>query len=741
MPLPKVRTGRLAPDQEALDYYDTEVKHWTPNSWDQIDMDRLDIGFHTDPTVGGTQAIDRRTSTQYGSGLGANEMRDMRIHLGNELVSNDAGLWDVPEEARRTISNALADHDWELGELFEEEFWPRSMTRESTLTGNKDAIEDTSRMRQWLLDNGFDTISYKNREEGVDAAVDAAMSDESFIKWQTEQKEKIKDLEMQAAEAGRRGDEALEEELDLQANALDDELQYTRNDIQREARANNISHISLNPGNVRSADANFQRDMIGKPDMQGAATPGMLGTLAGLGATGSVLASQSPGENLSQGWEALKGLPQMFLDDAKTATEGLHYGLTGDRIDVPVPQLNEETPLGNALGQDIGNYISGIDLNPFPGEYTVGDAVGDVGGLYNEYVKPHLSERQEAGLGGGALMASLIGVNPLKTAPHLKRKGDADKLQQATVEGGELVAPQKINPEELINRPYVSNMADTSQGDNSVITSIGGVPVNVNRRGGFDFMMQPKNVEEGRLWSSARTPVGNILSAGREAAELPGAEGSPILMPFSMTPGSSSDFADFSADLGVQHAQGALSPSTMQALDRRIRSGTGKMEGDMAPIEDWVGTKNVTPEYLQSLGGRRKAVLRALDDFRKEGALDTSSIRHAVSNREAVENFVPAGLLRMGEMDLDRGAMLYSNHTTYDTGMAGRYLGSLNPGASVLDDPNAMLRSGVNLRQKYGPIRGNTLPSPQGKAMRDSNVIGVLTEPVINDWVKRGVFD
>lgn len=211
MPLPKVRTGRLAPDQEALDYYDTEVKHWTPNSWDQIDMDRLDLGLHTDPTVGGTQALDRRISTKHRSGLGANEMRDMRIHLGNELVSNDAGLWDVPEEARRTISNALADHDWELGELFEESFPGGSMSRESTLGGNKAAIEDQAAMRKWLMDNEFDTISYKNREEGLDAAVDAALADESFVKWETEQKARIKDLEMQAAEAGRREDFDLEE--------------------------------------------------------------------------------------------------------------------------------------------------------------------------------------------------------------------------------------------------------------------------------------------------------------------------------------------------------------------------------------------------------------------------------------------------------------------------------------------------------------------------------------------------
>jgi hypothetical protein len=425
----------------------------------------------------------------------------------------------------------------------------------------------------------------------------------------------------------------------------------------------------------------------------------------------------------------------------------LSNSLYDTRDAAPQVQFAPRTEAGNTLSEGIMNDVG----SALESKGLFGEALGIPSGMdlirggmkfYKDEVKPYLSDRQEQALGGTALLGSMIGLPAAKTANHLKRKGDAAIVNERDiqVEGGAVVPHQQVDPQSLINRPYASNMADTSQGDNSVITSVDGVPVSVNRRGGFDFMRQPKNVEEGRLWSSARTPVGNILSAAREATQLPGAQGSPILLPFSMTPGSSSDFADFSADLGVQHARGALSPRTMREIDRRIVAGTGSMDGDKAPIEDWIGLRNATPEYLQSLGGNRKSVIRALDEFRNDGALDTSTIRHAVSSREAVENFTPAGLLRIGEIDLERGAMDYSNHTTYDTGLAGEYLGSLNPGASILDDPNAMLRSGVNLRQKYGPITGSVLPSPQGKAMRDSNVIGVLTEDVIDEWMKAGVF-
>ena len=561
MALPKVRTGRLAPDQEALDYYDTPVKHWTANAWDQIDMDRVDMGLHSDPSPTGTQAADRRSHTKAlngPSGLGADETKDMRIHIGNELMTRDAGQWHRPDYARDAILNSLMDDNWELGELFEEAFPQGTMSRGSTIEGNPRAIEDTKLMRQWLLDNEYDTITYNNTEEGVKAAADAAINSPEMLEYEAKELARIKDYEMQALEAERRGDMDAAEELESKALALDDELNYWRDDAARQAEVNNLSHISLDPGNVRSADAAFQKDMIGKPDMMGSATTPMLGALAGLGATGSVLASQGLGENLSQGWEALKGMPQMLLEDAKAASEGLHYGLTGERMEAPIPQLNKETPLGNALGQDIGNYISGIDLNPFPGEYTVGQAMGDAGDAYNKYVKPHLSERQEAGLGGGALMASMIGMNPAKNANHLKRVGDADKIKQAEVEGGALVAPQKIRPEDLLNRPYVSNMADTSVGDNSIITSIDGVPVDVNREGGFDFMRQPENVEDGRLWASDRGAVSGILNSASEAMALPGAQGSPLMLPWSMTPGRSSDFAHFSANLGAQHGRQVL---------------------------------------------------------------------------------------------------------------------------------------------------------------------------------------
>ena len=738
-----VKESRMRGDQEALDYYDTPVKHWTRYPWEQIDMDKVDAGLHSDPTPTGDQALDRRATTLALSGPGeVDEIKDMRIHVGNELVAEDLGKWDEPQVAFDAISNALRDDNWELAEQFEDTFRYNLTPRVSTIKGDPQAVEEMQAMRQWLLDNDYQTIRYANAEEGVGRLTEQALASPDWKAYEAAQNDKIRDLDYQIARLDPDSPEA--ESLEEQRMMLDDELEYARDDLVREAEEGNFSYISLDPGNVRSSDAAFSRDKIGQPDMMGSATTPMMGLLAGMGATGSVLASQTPSENLSQGWEALKGLPQMLLEDAKAGAEGLHYGLTGDRINAPIPQLNEETPLGNAIAQDVGNYISNIDLNPFPGEYTVGQGIEDVAGLYNQYVKPNLSERQEAGLGGGAMLASMIGLpkgSVTRSSPHLKRVGDVDTVDSLDVrtEGGDLVEAQKVDPESLIGRPFVSNMADNSVGDRSVITRIDGVDIpGVTREGGYDYSRQPQNVADGRLWASERGAVTGILNAANEAAALPGARGKPLMLPWGMSPAGSSDFAQFSADLGVQHAQRALDQGTVNRLDERILTGNGK--GVLGPVRSWQGLQNATPEYLTALGGKRKNVLAALDAFRDEGTLNISQIRQAVGDAEATLGYRPAGLLRVGEIDTSRGVLDNSMHQTYSKGVPGTYIGNLNPGASILDVPSAQLRSGINLRDKYGPLRGSKLPTPQGKAMQ-SNVIGVLDERTIEEWIRRGVFD
>jgi hypothetical protein len=606
-------------------------------------------------------------------------------------------------------------------------------------------------IREALKAYDIDTIEYQNFEEGTDAAVDAAMNSPEQLVADAADLDKAQALRSQSDAAYAAGDDFLGEQLDLEATDIEDGMEMAREELRDEALRNNTSYISLDPGNVRSQDAAFKKENIGKPNMMGNSTlPTMVGS-ATLGAVGT-MALQGDGLGLAAGaLDTASRFGETLVNDVLTGAQGLSNALYDTRSTAPQVQFAPRTSPGSAivdgLKQDFG------DLLNYRGHFS-----DDVGGLpnfndliqggmeaYDEHVKPLLSERAEQGLGGGALLASMIGLprgTVTKTSNHLKRVGDAESTDALDVklEGGDLVEAQKVDPQTLIGRPYVSNMADNSAGDRSVITEVNGTPVGVVREGGYDYTRQKKNVEDGRLWTSEKGAVTGIMNAAQEAQKLPGArtDVSPILMPWGMSPNGSSDFAQFSGDLAAQYARGNMNPATIKALDERIRTGSG--EGVLAGVPSWVGLKNATPEYLTQLGGKRKNMLAALDEFRNDGSLSLSQIRQAVADREATLGYNPAGILRVGEIDLGRGVMDESMHQTYSKGVPGSYLGNLNPGASILDHTGAQLRSGINLRDKYGPVTGDKLPAAMGKAMQ-SNVIGVLDEATIDQWVKLGIFD
>lgn len=757
MPIVKVRTGRLAPDQEALDYYDTPVKHWSQTEWDQIDMEKLDVGLHTDPTPSGAQALDRRDAVADGwfpgksGGVGDDAMMDMRIHVGNELrVMDDPGTWDKPEDARMALSNAAYDagnpglmKDLDLLEA------GNASTVASSGTAREQAVAQMNAIREALAANDIQTIAYKNAEEGTEAAVDAVTSNPEMLAREAAELERARSLRDQATVAERDGDFDLGEQLDMEATDIEDGIEMAREEAREAALDENISYISLDAGNVRFADADFQKDAIGKPDMRGSATVPMLGGSAALGALGT-LAQTEGAVGLGAGvLDSANRFGELFVNDFLKAGQGLSNALYDTRHDAPQVEFAPKTGAGDVLSEGVMNDLGrALQSKGYFGE-ALGlpsgmDIIEGVGDAYKTYVKPHLSDRAEQGLGGGALLASLFGLpagSVGRDARHLKRVGDADLADalDMKLEGGALVAPERVDPQALIGRPFVSNMADNSAGDRSVITQIDGVDIpGVIREGGYDYMRQPRNVEDGRLWTSEKGAVTGILNAAQEAEALPGARGSAVMMPWGMSPAGSSDFAQFSADLGVQHGQQILDPRTIAALDERIRTGTGT--GALGPVPDWVGLAEATPEYLTALGGKRKNVLAALDEFRNEGTLNLSQIRQAVGDAEATLGYTPAGVLRVGEIDRGRGVMDQSYHQTYSKGVPGTYMGNLNPGASILDVPSAQLRSGINLNEKYGPLTGDKLPSAQGKAMQ-SNVIGVLDEATIDRWYRAGVFD
>ena len=331
----------------------------------------------------------------------------------------------------------------------------------------------------------------------------------------------------------------------------------------------------------------------------------------------------------------------------------------------------------------------------------------------------------------------------------LMRVGDPRSVNEMVVEMTDPLVSSApiIGAEDLIDRPFITGMSDTSRSGLETVTSVNGVPLNAVMRGGKYFGLQPQNLERGIAFASAPGAVMGQLNRA-EAAQALG--GRPVaFIPFGMRP-ASPDFATMSTDIMVPYAQQVMSRSDKIALDRRIREGKGTKEDEMRPIPDWVGIDNATPEYLKELGGDRKAVTKALDEFRDAGSLSRSQARAIVTDPTQFEP-VFGDIDMIYELDPQAVAdrrFLDSDHPSYEAALMGRPLGALrdtekvnifefNPLAGTQD------KGFYNFRQKQldagrdFPI-GGSLSSPTMKAFL-SGGHGIITQEMVDDLIRRGL--
>ena len=331
----------------------------------------------------------------------------------------------------------------------------------------------------------------------------------------------------------------------------------------------------------------------------------------------------------------------------------------------------------------------------------------------------------------------------------LMRVGDPRSVNEMVVEMTDPLVSSApiIGAEDLIDRPFITGMSDTSRSGLETVTSVNNVPLNAVMRGGKYFGLQPQNLERGIAFASA---PGAVMGQLNRAAAAQALGGRPVaFIPFGMRP-ASPDFATMSTDIMVPYAQQVMSRSDKIALDRRIREGTGSKTDDKKPIPDWVGIDNATPEYLKELGGDRKAVTKALDEFRDAGSLSRSQARAIVTDPTQFEP-VFGDIDMIYELDPQAVAdrrFLDSDHPSYESALLGRPLGALrdtekvnifefNPLAGTQD------KGFYNFRQKQldagrdFPI-GGSLSSPTMKAFLPGGH-GIITREMVDDLIRRGL--
>ena len=335
----------------------------------------------------------------------------------------------------------------------------------------------------------------------------------------------------------------------------------------------------------------------------------------------------------------------------------------------------------------------------------------------------------------------------------LQRVGDVDPVNDLKVEyeATNLEFPEQkvLKAEDLIDRPYMSGMADTSRGGMETVRSINGVPTNTMMWGGQLYVQNPKT----GVWANAGTAATGIRNAAQEASEIAGTRGKPLMLPHQMGSVGSMDFNTAVPVLQVQYSKQTMSPSAKKAFDKRIRDGVLGKNGESwaansAPLKDWVGIDSPDViEYLKKAGGKRKRIIKALDDFRDEGALSASQARSIITEPRQQSPKL-GNLFEVGNINLDKP--IKGSHPTFPMDVLGDYEGTFKTTPNILDlNPynrkgQLFLEDMATRKNKDGllmyDLTKEIQPSNFNKAL-NSGVIGKLGQKEIDYLLSIGAIE
>lgn len=272
----------------------------------------------------------------------------------------------------------------------------------------------------------------------------------------------------------------------------------------------------------------------------------------------------------------------------------------------------------------------------------------------------------------------------------LERVLDVDSVNNMNPVWGEpeLRSVPIARASDLEDRAYMTGITDTTDSSLRNLISLDGVPIDEKMRGGTFFGSQAEQMERGHAFASAEKAIQGQINRANVAQQLSGREG-VIFVPHGMA-GDSPDFATMPTNIAVKYSRAMMEPSDKKLLDERIRDGVLTKKGDKyaagkEPIPDWMGIDNVTDEYLASIGGKRKNVTRALDEFREAGALNLSQARALVTDPSQFNQ--DWGMVHsMYLLDPESGQTKpRSTHPSYPHALTGVPIGATTEGFSILD--------------------------------------------------------
>lgn len=227
----------------------------------------------------------------------------------------------------------------------------------------------------------------------------------------------------------------------------------------------------------------------------------------------------------------------------------------------------------------------------------------------------------------------------------------------------------------------------------------------VYTEGGVDFMRGPAAQADRSIWASNQNIVKRIESEADKAAR--NFEGRDIVgLTGSMAP-DANDFATMTGAAMAELVKGApITKAAAKEFDEVMRSIDPDFVGVTSPnLREWA-TSTSSP--------KRKAFIRLMDSnpMQQAGFPSPAEARYAVT--DPTQRDMPAGMFGLGAARVDTSAPLMYNapkgnlprasvpHSTYNTQIAGDYLGSLPP-----------VPQGLLFRDVYDAMEGKTTKTGQ----------------------------
>jgi len=296
---------------------------------------------------------------------------------------------------------------------------------------------------------------------------------------------------------------------------------------------------------------------------------------------------------------------------------------------------------------------------------------------------------------------------------YLTRKGDEPRAEILTTKVEERANPPvpKVKLEEFEGRPFLTQYSDRTAAG-GMLVDVNGVPVRVNLQGGQGFMFE----NPGQVWAADKTPASKILEAAEKLKQKYKTD--PIWMPWTMAP-TGGDHATMTGEVMLGYAAAAMDKKTKGELNKAIK----------AFIPDWKGVENpASLEQFRSISGKKRKEIQKVmdDDFRNKGGLSLSEARLAVSDATQLSK-ARTELKNVGEIFANKPLIDKSGHATYNTGIPGQGLGTL--------DESIMAYETLPVWAKLKNVTDPRNPSLGAMRSLETN----LTAGFIDDKVLRGI--